>query len=181
MAKDDGAFVPIDINPLDSFPMDMCSRLISLMFSAFKDASLCMYFQIAAQVYFIDELTTNLLNTLSSSDILTDKTSFPSTFKLTLAFIRYLLHRASLSSFDDHIHYVIVEGTRSRIPRTNRSPFLQISWNRSFIVPSSHSSLNGRALKRLCWRCIQGWSVFGPRVDPQSAIFGPLYNHWSKS
>ncbi len=122
MAKDDGAFAPIDINSLDSFPMDMCSRLIPLMFSALKDASPCMHFEIAAQVYFIDELTANLLNTLSSFDILTDKTSFSSTFKLTLAFIRYLLHRVSLFSFDDHIHYVIVEAQRGLWRYTLKNP-----------------------------------------------------------
>ncbi|PBK61933.1 hypothetical protein ARMSODRAFT_618805 [Armillaria solidipes] len=112
MAKDDGAFAPIDVNSLDSFPMDLCSRFFPLILSTLKDASPCMHFEIAAQVYFIDELTVNLLNMLSSFDILTDKTSFPSTFKLTLAFIRYLLHRISLSSFDVYIHRAIVEVQR---------------------------------------------------------------------
>lgn len=46
---------------------------------------------------------------LSAFDILTNKTSFPTIFKLALAFFRYLLHRASLSSFDVDIQHAILE------------------------------------------------------------------------
>ncbi|KAK0197979.1 hypothetical protein F5146DRAFT_1130924 [Armillaria mellea] len=49
------------------------------------------------------------LSLSSSFDILTNKTSFPSPFKLMLAFIRHLLHWGSLSSFDVYIHLAIVE------------------------------------------------------------------------
>ncbi|KAK0437936.1 uncharacterized protein EV420DRAFT_1587037, partial [Desarmillaria tabescens] len=92
IAKDDGAFAPIDVDSLDSFPMDLCSRVVPRIMSTFKDTESCLYFENAASAYFNDELAANLLNILSAFDVLTDKTSFPSTFKLTLAFIRYLLH-----------------------------------------------------------------------------------------
>ncbi|SJL10362.1 uncharacterized protein ARMOST_13748 [Armillaria ostoyae] len=109
MAKDDGAFAPIDVGSLDPFPVDLCSRVLPWIMSPFKDTSPCLYFENAAPAYFNDELTANLLNMLSAFDILTDKTSFPSTFKLALAFIRYLLHRVSLSSFDVDIQRAILD------------------------------------------------------------------------
>ncbi|KAK0459338.1 uncharacterized protein EV420DRAFT_1642307 [Desarmillaria tabescens] len=107
MAKDDGAFAPIDVDSLDSFPMDLCSRVVPCIMNTFKDASPCFYFENAAPDYFNDESTANLLNMISAFDILTDKISFPSTFKLMLAFVRYLLHRVSLSSFDVDIQRAI--------------------------------------------------------------------------
>ncbi|KAK0475082.1 hypothetical protein IW261DRAFT_498811 [Armillaria novae-zelandiae] len=120
--SNDGAFAPIDINSLDSFPMDRCSDIIPLICSGIKDTLPCTYLDIAAQVYFIDEWTANLLNMLSSFDILTDKTSFPSTFKLMLAFIRYLLHRGSLSSFDVRIHHAIAGAQRGLWRYTLENP-----------------------------------------------------------
>ncbi len=99
MAKDDGAFAPIDVDSLDSFPMDLCSRVVPCIMNELIDTSPYHCFENAAPAYFNDELTASLLNMLSAFDILSDKTSFPSTFKLAIAFIRYLLHRVSLSAF----------------------------------------------------------------------------------
>ncbi|KAK0462082.1 uncharacterized protein EV420DRAFT_1640367 [Desarmillaria tabescens] len=102
MAKDDGAFAPIDIDSLDSFPMNLCSRIVGWMMDTREDKDVFprVSFEIAAQAYFIDELTANLLNMLSVFDKLADETSFSPAFKFALAFIRYLLHRVKLSSFD---------------------------------------------------------------------------------
>ncbi|KAK0212200.1 hypothetical protein DFS33DRAFT_9722 [Desarmillaria ectypa] len=112
MAKDDGAFSPIGIDSLDSFPMDLCNRVVPWMTGMLKDVSACVYFEAAAQAYILDELTANLLNMLSAFDELADKTSFSLTFKFALAFIRYLLHRISLSSSGIYTQDAILQALR---------------------------------------------------------------------
>ncbi|SJK98272.1 uncharacterized protein ARMOST_01535 [Armillaria ostoyae] len=100
MAKDDGAFAPIDIDSLDDFPMHLCSYIAPWNMQMLKGTSPCVYFEIATREYFVEEFTANMLNMISAFDKLADKTSFPPTFTLALASVRYLLHRISLSSFD---------------------------------------------------------------------------------
>ncbi|KAK0226587.1 hypothetical protein IW262DRAFT_1294758 [Armillaria fumosa] len=101
-AKDDGAFAPIDLDSLDVFPMHLCSSsyIGPLITQMITGTSPCVYFGTAAQEYFVEEFTANLLNMLSAFDKLADEASFPTTFTLTLATVRYLLHRISLSSSD---------------------------------------------------------------------------------
>ncbi len=76
MAKDDGAFAPIDVDSLYSFPMDLCSRVVPCIMNELIDTSPYLYFENAAPAYFNDELTVNLLNMLSAFDICPIKTSF---------------------------------------------------------------------------------------------------------
>ena len=78
-----------------------------------KGSSPCIYFEVAAREYFIEEFTVNLLNMISAFDKLADKTSFPPTFTLALASVRYLLHRISLSSFDIDIQVTFITRLRA--------------------------------------------------------------------
>ncbi|KAK0493139.1 hypothetical protein EDD18DRAFT_431297 [Armillaria luteobubalina] len=111
MAQDDGAFAPIDTDSLDDFPTHLCSYIVtwnSWNIQMLKSTSPCVYFEIAARNHFVEEFTANLLNMISAFDKLADKTSFPATFTLALASIRYLLHRISLSSFDIDTQHTFV-------------------------------------------------------------------------
>ncbi|KAK0226637.1 hypothetical protein IW262DRAFT_1457876 [Armillaria fumosa] len=97
-ARDDGAFAPIDIDSLDVFPMRLCSYIIPCRPPMPEDTLRCVHFKLAAQDHFPEEFTANMLNMISVFDQLADKTSFPPTFTLALASVRYLLHRLSLYS-----------------------------------------------------------------------------------
>ncbi|KAK0470802.1 hypothetical protein IW261DRAFT_1672250 [Armillaria novae-zelandiae] len=108
MAKDDGAFNPIDIDSLDVFPMHLCNYIGLWNVQVPKSTSPCLYFEMAAREYFVEEFTANLFKMLSPFDKLADKTSFPTAFTLALASVRYLLHRISLSSFDIDTQHTLV-------------------------------------------------------------------------
>ncbi|KAK0226645.1 hypothetical protein IW262DRAFT_1543037 [Armillaria fumosa] len=97
-ARDDGAFAPIDIDSLDVFPMRLCSYIIPCRPPMLEDTLRCVHFKLAVQDHFPEEFTANMLNMISVFDQLADKTSFPPTFTLALASVRYLLHRLSLYS-----------------------------------------------------------------------------------
>ncbi len=101
MAKDDGAFTPINIDSLDDFPMRLYWDVVFRKTHGLKATSPRVHFPTAAAEHFFEEFTVNLLNMISVFDKLADKTSFPPTFTLALAFVRYLLHRLSLSSSFD--------------------------------------------------------------------------------
>ncbi|KAK0226664.1 hypothetical protein IW262DRAFT_1363508 [Armillaria fumosa] len=97
-ANNDGAFARIDINSLDVFPMHLCRYILPWKPPMPEDTLRRVPFEIAVQDHFPEEFTANMLNMISAFDILADKTSFPPTFTFALAFVRYLLHRLSLSS-----------------------------------------------------------------------------------
>ncbi|KAK0493043.1 hypothetical protein EDD18DRAFT_428880 [Armillaria luteobubalina] len=88
-AKADGAFTPIDLDSPDVFPMHLCSSsyIGPLITQMITSTSPRVYFGTAAQEYFIEEFTTNMLNMLSAFDKLADKTLFLTTFTLTLAIV----------------------------------------------------------------------------------------------
>ncbi len=115
MAKDEGAFTPIDIDSLDVFPMHLYSGVVPWKAHSIKATSplVPVYFETAASDYFFEEFTIDLLSMFSAFDELTDKTSFPPTFTLALAFVRYLLHRLSLSSaLDTDTQYTVAFAMR---------------------------------------------------------------------
>ncbi|KAK0226638.1 hypothetical protein IW262DRAFT_1294812 [Armillaria fumosa] len=104
VAKDDGAFAPIDIDSLDVLPMQLCSYASFWGIQRPKEDSWrCVSFEIATEEYFPKEFKANVFNMISAFDKLVDKRSFPPVVPFALAFARYLLHRLSLSPCLDTI------------------------------------------------------------------------------
>ncbi len=141
MAKDDGAFAPIDIDSLDDFPTRLYKSLLPWQTHGPNTTSPLVYFATAASEYFREEFTVNLLNMFSVFDELTNKTSFPPTFTLALAFVRYSLHRLSLSFFDTDTQNTVVVALcdlysyvmSNNLPDVVRTKGCDYSHDRSFL------------------------------------------------
>ncbi|KAK0493131.1 hypothetical protein EDD18DRAFT_1180745 [Armillaria luteobubalina] len=78
--------------------MHLCSYIIPGKLPTPISTSACVSFEATVQDYFPEEFMANMLHMISSFDKFADRTSFPPTFTFALAFVRYVLHRLSLSS-----------------------------------------------------------------------------------
>ncbi|KAK0470790.1 hypothetical protein IW261DRAFT_921123 [Armillaria novae-zelandiae] len=179
-AQSDGAFTAIDIDSLDVFPLRLCRYVFPRRSPiVWQDSSLRVRFERAVADNFPEEFATNMLNMLSMFNKLADKTSFPTTFTLALASIRYLLRRISLSPFDTDTEKILVD-VLNEFQTDNvlcKLPDEQIA---------AFSDLMEHVIVRSCvFRSRPGWTrVQMSLVHLYSTMVGarsserPRHNHW---